>query len=622
MTGEIDSSTNPIPFKAETRQLLDILIHSLYTERGIFLRELISNASDALTRMNFEMLTNHTVLDPDAELAIWITWDKDQKLLKITDTGIGMNASELEENLGTIAHSGARAFLEAAQANQGKISDIIGQFGVGFYSAFMVADWIRVTSRSFRPEDTAAVWISKGADTFTIEPIEKNHRGTEIEIKLNDDSLEFLEEYNLHNIITKHSNYVPFPIYLGESNTQANQQTALWRKMPKEVKEEEYKDFYRQFTLEAESPLAQAHMVVDAPYQMYALLFIPTSTEHAVFSLRKQDGLKLYARKVLIQEYTKELLPEYFRFVQGVVDSEDIPLNVSRETIQSNRVLQHLKKVLTGKITDTLKSLGQDKPDEYTRFWKNFGSFIKEGIATDTDSQEALYPLLRYHTLKAPDQWKSLSNYIQEMKPDQKKIYFITGDDERALVNSPHLEVFRHLDYDVLLMTDPLDSFVLLRLTKFQEHELASAATEEIKAPENLNKKEEVGEGSEDSVNVQALIERFKEGLGERVKDVRTTDRLVESPARLVDPEGTPNAEMQRVYRMLNRDFEVPLKILEINPKHTILKKLEQISKDDPRNQRIIDQVYENALLIEGLHPNPAEMIARIQNLMEDALKK
>jgi len=336
----------PVAFKAETRQLLNILIHSLYTEREVFLRELISNASDALTRINYEMLTQHDVLDPAAELGIWISSDPEKRTLTIRDTGIGMTADEMVENLGTIAHSGARAFLDAAEHSTGetKLSDIIGQFGVGFYSAFMVADSIRVISRSFRPDAEGIVWTSTGNDTYTLEAAEKAERGTEIVIQLKEDAAEFAQEYRLRQIVKKHSDYIPFPIYLGEKNEQANQQSALWRQQPRQVDAKAHEEFYKQMTLDSNPPLAYAHMATDAPVQMYAVLYIPSNPERNIFALRKQDGLKLYARKILILEYCNDLLPEYFRFVQGVVDSEDLPLNVSRESVQSNRVMSQLKK--------------------------------------------------------------------------------------------------------------------------------------------------------------------------------------------------------------------------------------------------------------------------------------
>ncbi len=613
----------PISFKAETRQLLNILIHSLYTEREVFLRELISNASDALTRINFEMLTKHEILDPGVELGIWIQADPEKNQISIRDTGIGMTPDELSENLGTIAHSGAKAFLEAVQSAGGdvKISDIIGQFGVGFYSAFMVADSITVVSRSFQKESTSARWISDGGETYHIEPAEKEDRGTEIIIQLKEDAKEFTQEYRLKEIIKKHSNYIPFPIYLGEKNEQVNQQSALWRQQPRQVEEKDYQDFYQQLTLDMEEPLAKVHLAVDAPVQMYSILFVPASPERNMFALRKQDGLQLYARKVLIQEYCTDLLPEYFRYVQGVVDSEDLPLNVSREFVQSNRVMIQLKKVLTAKLIDTLKTMGKDNAEKYEKFWKVYGRSVKEGIASDADNIDALTALVRFPTVSEPQKYSSLEDYVLAMKPGQKKIYYILGDDERSILHSPHLEAFRQHDYDVILMTDPLDPFMLLRLNKYQDFEFANVASE---VPEPSEKPTEGDEKSnEENLTpdaIQSILDRFKTQLGDRVSDIKSTERLVSSPARLVDPQGTINPELQRVYRMLNKEYEVPQKVLEINPNHPIIQKFSGLPADSPLNVLIIEQVYEDALLIEGLHPDPASMIERIQELMEKAL--
>lgn len=612
---------NPIPFKAETRQLLDILIHSLYSERDVFLRELISNASDALTRLNFEMLTNREVLDPQAEAAIWLQADKENRTLTIRDTGIGMTADEMVENLGTIAHSGAREFLAAAQASQEGVSNIIGQFGVGFYSAFMVAESIEVLSRSFKPEAQAALWISSGNDTYTIQPAEKIDRGTQILIRLKEDAAEFADEYRLKSIIKKHSDFVPFPIYLGENKEQVNQQTAIWRVAPRELTEEKAHEFYRQFTLDLQPPLAYTQINADAPVQLYALLYLPSTPEKTMFSLRKEDGLKLYARKVLIQEYTRDLLPEYYRFVQGVVDSEDIPLNVSREMVQSTRLMAQLRRLVTNKVTDLLKDLAANKPDVYAKFWKAFGRFIKEGVATDRDSLETLSPLLRFPTLQSPDTLASLDDYLANLKPEQKKIYYILGDDVRSAARSPHLDLYRHQGLNVLLLVDPLDAFVILALTKYKDYELANAAAEKIDAPSTDPSTPESQEESLNDDDLNALLERIRTQLGDKVGGVRTTDRLLDSPARLTDPEGALNQEVQRVYKILRQEYEVPQKILEINPGHPLVRRLAHLPDGDERAALTIDQLYENALLIEGLHPDPAGMIDRIQRLMSAALE-
>lgn len=613
--------SQPIAFKAETRQLLDILIHSLYTEREIFLRELISNASDALTRMNFEIQKNRDILDPDVELAITIISNPQSNTLTISDTGIGMTSEELVENLGTIAHSGAKAFVTAAQEGAKNLSDIIGRFGVGFYSAFMVAESIKVISRSQQPETSAASWYCTGDDTFIVEPAQKIDRGTTVIITLKEDAKEFAQENRLREVIKKHSDFISFPIYLGEKKEQANQQTALWRQAPRKVEKKDYDDFYHQLTLEFSPALTHIHLSVDAPVQMYAILYVPSKSERNMFSIRKEDGVKLYSCNVLIQEYCRDVLPEYYRFIQGVVDTEDLPLNVSRETIQANRIMVNLKKLITSKVTASLEKLAKDEPDNYSKFWEEYGHYIKEGVAVEQTELEILYPLLRYHTTSFLDQWSSLDDYLGRMKPEQDNIYYILGDDERSVVYSPHLDIIRKYGFEVLLLTEPIDPFMVVRLAKYKDHSLLNVSSPALKLPSIEMGPE--GEtiptlGPEDWIS---LIQRFKSQLGEKVTDVRMTDRLYGSPARLVDPEGAPNQEMQRMYRLLQEDFKTPTKVLELNPQHPIIMQLSTLPSEAELSQMIIDQIYEDALLIEGLHPDPAGMIERIQKIIAAAIK-
>lgn len=617
------NSTQNIPFKAETRQLLDILVHSLYTEREIFLRELISNASDALTQVDFEILTNREVFDPQAELTIRITINQAEKTLTVSDTGIGMNADELVENLGTIAHSGARDFVTAAKSSDKKVSDIIGQFGVGFYSAFMVAEWIRVISRSHRSIDQAATWFSKGDDTFSVEPGGKSTRGTDVIVKLKEDASEFLDEQRLKNIVRKHSDFIPFPIYVGkEENEQVNQQTAIWRQNPRQVEQKEYDQFYKQLTLDYEEPLIHTHMAVDAPVQMYAVLYVPARKERGLFLLRRDEGLKLYAHKVLIQEYCRDLLPEYFKFIQGVVDSEDLPLNVSREVVQSTRVIAQLKKLVTIKIVDTLKKLAEEKPESYDKFWNEFGHYIKEGVAIEQSEPENLHPLLRFHTTDQIERWSSLDDYIKRMKPGQDDIYFLLGDDAHSAMFSPHLDPIRKRNLEVLFLTDPVDAFMMMRLNKYKEHTLVNIANPELNLPKMEEQSQEEPLTALPVEEFVILVDRFKKQLGERIADVRLTDRLTDAPARLVDPQGAPPQQFQRVYRILGEKFDPPKKILELNPRHAILAGLNGLPVEDKLGEIIIEQIYEDALLIEGIHPDPVNMIPRIQQIIETALGK
>jgi HSP90 family molecular chaperone len=603
-------------FKAETRQLLNILIHSLYKEREVFLRELLSNASDALNRLRFEMLTDPQVLDPAAELCIRVTADKEARLLTIRDTGLGMTRAEIIENLGTIAQSGARKFLEASREKQADLTNVIGQFGVGFYSVFMVAEWVRVTSRSSRPEAQAVSWYATGEDNFQVSPAEMPERGTKVEIKLKEDALEFAEEYRLKDIIHKHSDYIGFPIYLSDGKEPVNKQNSLWRTSKANVNEEQYKDFYRQATLDFEEPLMHIHMITDVPVQLYALLYIPRKAERGMFSLRKEEGLKLYSRNILIDDYNKDLLPEYLRFVQGVVDSEDLPLNVSRETVQATGLMAGLKKVLTNQVLKDLETLAAKETEKYVDFWKEFGGYLKQGVATSPAEAEKLYSLLRFKTNLHPEDWSSLDAYTGRMAPEQKTIYYLVGDDPRSVLRSPHLEAFETQGTEVLLLTDPLDSFMLMGLRKYKDLELKNAAQTDLpkKDPDQA-----AGEKLPQA-DFDALVERFKQVLGECVTDVRASQRLSQSVACLADPEGVVNPELQRVYKYLGKEVETPRKILELNPGHPILKNLLKLESGSNLQNLIIEQIYDSALLVEGLHPDPSSMTPRVQQIIAAAL--
>jgi molecular chaperone HtpG len=497
---------------------------------------------------------------------------------------------------------------------------VIGQFGVGFYSVFMVAEWVRVTSRSYKPRAKAVSWYATGDDNFQIGPGEMNERGTRIEIKLKEDAAEFAEEFRLKNIIHKHSDYIGFPIYVGDDKQQVNKQTSLWRTSKSEVTEEQYKEFYHQLTLDFEDPLLHAHVITDAPVQLYALLYIPGKGERGLFSLRKEDGLKLYSRNILIDEYNKDLVPEYLRFVQGVVDSEDLPLNVSRETVQSIGLMPRLKKVVTGQIIKELESLAKKDADKYGTFWKEFGVYLKQGIAANPAEAESIQSLLRFNTNLQPEVLSSLEDYVGRMKDEQKVIYYIVGDDSKSVLRSPHLDFFQAQGTEVLLLTDPMDSFMLMGLRKYKDFELKNVAQADVDTPEKSKEETEAQNIPENDFNT--LIESFKQVLGERVTDVRASKRLSQSVARLVDPDGTLEPEMQRVYKYIGKEYEVPKKILELNPSHAILKKLVEMKPDSGLHNLIIEQIYDSALLVEGLHPDPSSMAPRIQEIIQAALDK
>jgi len=608
-------------FKAETKQLLNILIHSLYKDKEVFLRELLSNASDALNRLKFEKLTNQAILNPDSELSIRILIDKEAKTISIHDTGIGMNRDEMIENLGTIAQSGARKFLELTKEHNGDFSQVIGQFGVGFYSVFMVAEWVKVTSRSYRLDDEAVTWLATGEDNFQVASAEKMERGTVIEIKLKEDAGEFADDYRLKEIIRKHSDYIGFPIFVGEDTAQVNKQTAIWRTAKQDVTSEQYHDFYRQLTLDFEVPLLHIHSITDAPVQFYALLYIPVKSERAVFSLRKDDGLKLYSRNILIDEYSKDLLPEHFRFMQGVVDSEDLPLNVSRETFQSTGMMARLKKALTGQVIKELENLAKNDVEKYQLFWKEFGVYLKQGVATSQADSEKINPLLRFRTNLHPDDWSSLEDYSGRMKAEQKNIYFIIGDDQRSVLRSPHLDYYQSQGLEVLLLTEAIDSFMLMGLHKYKELELKNVAQADS-VPSEKHKDDQFEKEKINPEDFTNLVERFKQILGDQVADVRESDRLSQSVARLVEPEGSLNPEMQRVYKYLGRDYEISKKILELNPTHPILKNLIGMEPESNLQKMVVEQIFDSALLVEGLHPDPSSMVQRVQDIIQAALEK
>lgn len=621
MSGETQTT---FEFRAEIQQLLNILVHSLYRDREIFLRELISNASDALNRIQFELLTNRNVLDPEAELAIRITCDEKARTLTISDTGIGMTRDELIENLGTIAHSGAMEFLKQLQATDKPIAtDLIGQFGVGFYSVFMVAEEVRVISRSYRPEAEACVWTSRGDNSYTLTAGDKPTRGTTIEIKLKEDAAEFAAAWRVEQIIKKHSDFIAFPIYVGDRDQPVNRQRALWRQSPREVTAEQYDEFYKHLTLDFDKPLTHVHLVTDAPVQMYAVLYVPSKRERGILALRTDYGLKLYSRKVLIQDYCKDLLPNHLRFVEGVVDSEDLPLNISRETVQATRLMEKMKSNLTRKVIDELERLAREEPETYSRFWEQFGVFIKEGIAADPSGREALLPLLRFRTSKSGEGLASLADYVGRMKDDQKAIYYILGDDPKSVARSPHLDYFRAHDIEVIYLTEAIDSFMVLGLRQFEGKPVKNVDDAGLDLPQAAAAgPASAGQTPQDQFD--ALVARIRRVLGERISDVRESRVLTDSPCRLVSPEGEVERDMARVRRLLDQKFEVPRKLLEINRGHSLIKHLARLVAERPDDAIIdlsIEQLYENGLLVEGIHPNPAEMVGRIQALIEAAVR-
>lgn len=610
-------ATESYRFQAEIKQLLNILVHSLYQDRDIFLRELISNASDALTQMHFQMLTERDVHDADAELAIRLEVEEkdDEKWLIVKDSGVGMTAEELIKNLGTIAQSGARAFLQRLQENDASPSDIIGQFGVGFYSVFMVADLVRVVSRSYQADAEAAAWVSHGDDSFRIEEAEKEERGTEIHIKLKDDASEFGSEWKLREVVKRHSGFVSYPIYL--DGEQINQQQPLWRKAPSDVTQEDYHNFYQQMAMDFEEPVSVIHFHSDAPVHVRALLFLPATRDRGVLAARKEPGLKLYSHNVLIQEYNKDLLPDWLAFVDGVVESEDLPLNVSRETVQSNRFMRQLGKTLRRRVVRTLQELAEEDADKYAAFWKQHGRTIKEGIIADPASLQDVLPLLRYHSTTAETDLTSLDAYLGRMNENQEAIYYVLGDSIHAVSHSPHLDPFRAREIEVLYWIDPLDPFLAPLLKDYKDKPIKNIDDAGLELPDEEDAVEEPEKLAEPDLN--RFIGRCVKTLGDRVVEVRASRMLRTSPIRLVSPEDVPNREMQRIYRFLDEDYEIPKRIMEVNRNHPLIVSLAHLVSANPDDELVdlaIEQLYEGALVQEGLHPDPAKMVPRIEQLL------
>lgn len=617
MTIQADSYS----FKAEIKQLLHILVHSLYKERDIFLRELISNASDALTRIQFEMLTNRDVLTPDVELAIHIdvpeVAEGEPKKLIIKDSGIGMTGEDLVHNLGTIAQSGAREFL--SRVGEGKLdpSDLIGQFGVGFYSVFMVAEEVRVLSRSYQPQAVAAAWTSDGGETFSLQtPVEKVERGTEIQVTLRKDAEELASSWKLRQIVKKHSDFVRFPIYVGEE--QANQQESLWRKRPSDVKAEDYQNFYRQMSMDFEEPLLTIHFSADVPVNVRAMLFVPAKRERGVLSARKDPGLMLYSHNVLIQEYCTDLLPTWLNFVDGVVDSEDLPLNVSRETVQNNRLMGNLGKTLRNRLFRELKKLAEEDKGKYERFWGEYGRFWKEAIATDPTAREDVLPFYRYYSSQG-EGLVSLDDYVARMTAEQSEIFYVLGDDARSVANSPHLDAFRARNLEVLYWVEPIDSLIAPMMGEYKEKKFRNVDDAGLELPDLPAEDQPQEEPVLPEKEFNLFIGRCVTTLGDKVVEVRASKVLKDSPVRLVSPKDATDREMQRLYRYLNQEYTVPKKILEVNRHHPLIISLAKLVADQPDSKLVrmsIEQLYDSALVQEGLHPNPVAMLPRIQELM------
>ena len=615
-------------FQTEVKQLLQLMIHSLYSNREIFLRELVSNASDACDKLRFEGLHNDALYENDSDLAIRVAFDKDARTLTIADNGIGMNRDDVINNLGTIAKSGTREFFGKLSGDQQKDANLIGQFGVGFYSAFIVADKVTVvTRRAGEKSDQGVCWESDGGGEFSIEMVNKSSRGTEITLHLREGQEDLLAGYKLREIVRKYSNHIVQPImmkkeewkdgeqHLTDEDETVNQATALWTQAKNDITEEQYKEFYKHVGHDYDDPLAWSHARVEGRQEYTQLLYVPKHAPFDLWDRNARHGIKLYVRRVFIMDDAEQLMPLYLRFVRGVVDSADLPLNVSREILQESKDIEAIRKGCTGKVLGLLADMAEKEPEKYATFWTEFGKVLKEGVGEDFANKDKIAGLLRFASTKAdtPEETVSLQDYIGRMREGQEKIYYVTAETFNAAKNSPHLEIFRKKGIEVLLLSDRVDEWALGYLTEFEGKPLASVA----KGGLDLGKLEDEAEKQaqeKEADEFKGLTEKIKASLGERVKMVRVTHRLTDSPACLVADEHDIGGNLARMLKAAGQQAPASQPILEINPQHPVVQRLrgEEAHFDD-----WTAVLFDQALLAEGGQlDDPASFVKRINQLM------
>jgi molecular chaperone HtpG len=605
-----------LPFQAEVQKVLALVINSLYAHKEVFLRELVSNAADALDKARFLSLTRDDVTAQVGEGRIAIKLDDEARTLTIEDNGVGMTRDELIQNLGTIAKSGSLEFLrhyaEAAKQKSETLS-LIGQFGVGFYSAFMVADRVDVKTKSMLPGAESVLWRSTGSGTFTVLPGDREHPGTEIVLQLKEDALEYAKKWRVEDIIHKYSDFVHFPIYLNDE--LANRSKAIWSLPKGQVTDEQHTEFFRRITgFDEQTPLLRVHTSVDAPVQFHALLYVPEKAPLDLYT-KEHKGLRLYAKRVLIVEDSDKLVPVYLRFLRGVVDSEDVSLNVSREMLQEDKTLGQIQAQLVKQVLRGLKELSESDADKYATFWREFGRVLKEGLTVDWKHKDEIASLCRFESMKTEaGKLLSLREYVDAMPEAQKEIYYVTGASRREVEESPHLEAFRRRGFDVLFLTDPIDEWVVRSLTEFDKRRLRSVTHGDLDLGDEPEKKAEEKDVSEAVVAVKRV-------LGDRVKDVRLSKRLTDSASCLVSDEGDPGANMERILEMLDKSAPKAKRILEVNPSHPFVESLAAIAKKDPTSDRVTtfaEMLYDQALLAEGVLEEPAKLVKKIQALLNE----
>lgn len=630
-TEATQKSTHPkesMAFQAEVKQLLQLMIHSLYSNKEIVLRELISNASDAADKLRFEALANSALYENDSELKIRIAFDKEARTLTITDNGIGMSRDEVISHIGTIAKSGTKEFFSALTGDQAKDANLIGQFGVGFYSAFIIADKVTLTTRRAGASD-AVRWESAGEGDYTLEDADKASRGTEIVLHLREGEDEFLNDWKLKSIIRKYSDHIMLPIVMKKSEWKdgaevstdedetVNKASALWARSKNDITEEEYQEFYKHVSHDFENPLAYTHSRVEGKQEYISLLYIPGKAPFDLYDRERSHGIKLYVKRVFIMEDAEKLMPQYLRFVRGVIDTSDLPLNVSREILQSSRDVEAIKAGSVKKVLGLLEDMAENKPEDYAKFYKEFGRVLKEGPGEDFANKEKIAGLLRFASTKADTdvQDVSLKDYISRMQPEQDVIYYITADSFAAAQHSPHLEIFRKKGIEVLLMSDRVDEWLLGSLTEFEGKKLQSIAKGDL----DLGKLEsETEKEIQKKIEEEAktLVDRIKQTLGEQVKDVRVTHRLTDSPACLVSDEHDLSGNLARILKSAGQKAPETKPILEINPTHKLVKRIEAESADDVFAD-LAYVLFDQALLAEGgALEDPASFVKRMNSLI------
>lgn len=620
----IESHKEVHPFQAEVKQLLHLVIHSLYSHKEIFLRELLSNAQDAADKLRFLALSKPDLLAEDKELQIKIEVDKKAKTLTVSDNGIGMSRDEIIENLGTIASSGTRRFLESLTGEGAKDANLIGQFGVGFYSAFIVALRVVVISRFAElPMSQAVRWESTGIGDYVVETVEKKTRGTDVILHLKPDEEAFLETWQLTKIVTKYSDFIGFPVLMkktddGSAYEQINKATALWRRPSKEILESEYQDFYKHITHDETPPLAWMHHKIEGKIDFVSLLYIPSYAPFGLWTRDGGHGLKLYVQRVFILDKADQFLPSYLRFVKGVIDSDDLPLNVSRELLQNNKTVEAIKSAVTRRVLGKLEQLAKENQEQYREFWKEFGLVMKEGPAEDPGNREQIAKLLRFaSTYKDTDvQDVSLEDYISRCKPNQKKIYYIAADTFPAAQKSPHLEFFRKNGIEVILLYDRIDEWFVANLHEFANYPFCSVAQGalDLNGLEDNKAKDTV---AKPQAEFKDLLEKMKGVLGGRVKEIRLSERLTTSPACLVADENELTAQMERLLKAAGQKVPSTKPILEINPEHRLIQDLKQ-DLDKVLFGEWVLLVFEQAVLAEGGQlEDPAAFVSRMNRLFE-----